>query len=55
MSTTASKHMGLWRGHVGHVWLVWIDGYVGQVLPSGSIVDGVAVMDGDLRLLMASR
>ena len=29
MSTTASKHMGLWRGHVGHVWLVWLDGYVG--------------------------
>ena len=29
MFTTASKHMGLWVGHVGHVWLVWLDGYVG--------------------------
>ena len=29
MSTTASKHMGLWGGHVGHVCLVWLDGYVG--------------------------
>ena len=28
MSTTASKHMGLWRGHVGHVQLVWFVYYV---------------------------
>ena len=27
-SVPTSKHMGLCRGHVGHVWWVWLDGYV---------------------------
>ena len=24
VSAIGSKHMGLWRGHVGHVWLLWL-------------------------------
>ena len=28
VSATGSKHMGLWRGHVGHVQLVWFVDYV---------------------------
>ena len=44
MSTTASKHMVLWGGHVGHVWLVWLDGYVGignpiHMQPAGSLCE----------------
>ena len=26
VAATASKHMGLCRGHVGHMWLVWFVG-----------------------------
>ena len=29
VAATASKHMGLCRGHVGHMWLVWFIDYGG--------------------------
>ena len=37
--------MVLWGGHVGHVWLVWLDGYVGitTTFPPDGVDIGVNV------------